>query len=275
MRSTTKRFCNHACAAQWKNRDKRVQALCPGCGVAFAAPQHKTAAQAQVYCSGPCYQKAHAATPRVCPTCQKSFVPAGYSNTQRYCCMACRPMTGPNNPNFGKRHPGLFQHSAAFRLWLSALRTSTGNPAWKGGIGKPGAWQHQTWVSHWAAAHLAQRCEVCGDGAAHVHHIAPGRLFAPRLLMQFRQNLVMLCNLHQRHQVDAAQPLLAQRTPRLIPFADRLPPAILAALEQGGLVSSPLPGCDYSPLGNIGELIHSGHWQSGTAAPPGASAPGG
>ena len=77
------------------------------------------------------------------------------------------------------------------------------------------------------------------------------------------------------HQVDAAQPLLAQRTPRLIPFADRLPPAILAALEQGGLVSSPLPGCDYSPLGNIGELIHSGHWQSGTAAPPGASAPGG
>ncbi len=274
MRSTTKRFCNHACAAQWKNQGNRVQALCPGCGAAFLTQKHKAAA-ANVYCSGACYQAAHAATPRVCPTCQKAFVPASYSKRQRYCCMACRPMAGADNPNFGKRHPGLFQHSAAFRLWLSAQRTQAGNPAWKGGSRTTGAWQHQTWVSHWAARNLPPTCAVCGAAAAHVHHIAPGRAFSPRLLMQFRQNLLMLCDTHQRQQVDTALPLLAQRTPRLIPFADRLPPAILEALEQGGLVSSPLPGCDYSPLGNIGELIHSGHWLTGTAAPQGASAPGG
>jgi len=262
LRTATKRFCNHACAAQWRSRDKRIETTCPGCQTVFSAPLWRTQVQANVYCSSACYDQAHATTPKVCLACQKSFV--SYNKAQKYCCMACVPMKGVDNPNFGKRHSGMFEQSAKFRLWLSAQRTGPNNPAWKGGSKTTGAWQHQSWVSQWAATNLPHHCELCPDSAAHAHHIAPGRLFAPRLLMQFRQNLVMLCDLHQRRTVEAATALLSQGKPRLIPFADRLPESILAVLEQGGLVSSPLAGCDYSPLGNIGELIHSGHWQTGT-----------
>lgn len=260
-RSTTKRFCNHACSAQWKARDKRVEATCPGCQTTFQAPLWKAQAQANVYCSSACYDRSHATTPLTCLTCAKSFVAKNYGATQKYCCIACVPKSGADNPNFGKRHPNMFQHSGQFRLWLSAQRMGKNNPAWKGGSKTAGAWQHQTWVSQWADANLPRQCELCSSSAAHVHHIVPGRLFAPRMLMQFRQNLVMLCDLHQRHTVEEATPLLSQGKPRLIPFADRLPPSILTALEQGGSVSSPLPGCDYSPLGNIGALIDSGHWK--------------
>lgn len=165
----------------------------------------------------------------------------------------------------GKRHPGLFQHSGQFRLWLSAQRKGAANPAWTGGSRTAGAWQHQTWVKRWAAENLPTGCEVCGAAADHVHHIVPGRLFSPRILMQFRQNLLMLCDVHQRRQVDVTSAWLGQGKPRLIPFADRLPPSILEALERGGSVSSPLPGCDWSPLGNVGELIRSGHWLIDTA----------
>lgn len=265
LRTATKRFCDHACAAQWKARDKRVEATCPGCGKTIVAPRWKAGRQANVYCSNACYQQAHATTPLVCQTCSKEFVSPSYRKAQKYCCMACVPMTGADNPNFGKRHPGMFQHSGQFRLWLSAQRTKQGNPAWKGGSRTAGAWQHQSWTSQWAKANLPQQCAVCGGAAHHVHHIAPGRLFSPRILMQFRQNLVMLCNLHQRQAVDAATLALGQGTPRAIPFADRLPASILTALEQGDSVSSPLPGCDYSPLGTVGELIHSGHWRTDTA----------
>lgn len=274
MRTATKRFCDHACAAQWKKRGKQADVLCPGCGVAFQTASWRTKDQAKVYCTPGCYQAAHAALPRVCPTCVQPFVSKSYRATQRYCCVACRPMKGADNPNFGKKHPGLFAHTAQFRLWLSTLRTGKANPAWAGGSPSAGAWQHQTWVSRWAAKNIAPQCAECGAAPGHVHHIVPGRFFAPRLLMQFRQNIVLLCDLHQRHAVQAATPLLRQGTPRLIPFADRLPQSILEALEQGGSVSSPLPGCDYAPLGNIGELIHAGHWQNGTGEAQRASAPG-
>lgn len=264
-RTTTKRFCDKACSAQWKNRDKRVEATCPGCGLVFQAQKARAANQANVYCSSACYQQAHATTPLVCQTCSKSFVGKGYSKAQKYCCIACVPKLGADNPNYGKRHPGMFQHSGQFRLWLSAQRTRQGNPGWKGGSPTAGAWQHQSWISQWAKSNLSQQCAMCNAKAGHVHHVAPGRMFSPRILMQFRQNLVMLCDLHQRQTVDAARLALAQGEPRLIPFADRLPEPILTALEQGGSVSSPLQGCDYSPLGTVGELIHSGHWRTDTA----------
>lgn len=258
MRTVTKRFCNHACSAQAKSN--RVPMTCPQCQAPVLAERYRLIKQTQVFCSKACYDKNHAATPRQCPTCEKSFFSKAYSKTQKYCCMKCVPMTGADNPNFGKRHPNMFQHSGQFRLWLSALRMGKNNPAWRGGSKTTGAWQHQTWIGQWAKANLAHQCAECSAPAGHVHHIVPGRLFSPRILMQFRQNLVMLCDLHQCRQVEVATPLLLQGTPRLIPFADRLPESILTALEQGGLVSSPLPGCDYSPLGNVGELIHSGHW---------------
>jgi hypothetical protein len=273
MRTATKRFCNHQCAAQAKST--RVPMTCPQCQAPVLAERFRLKKQTQVFCSQSCYQANHAATPGQCLTCAKSFVAKSYGKHQKYCCIACVPKTGAANPNFGKRHPGLFQHTGEFRLWLSALRTTAGNPAWRGGSKTTGAWQHQTWVSQWASANLPAHCAHCAAVATQVHHIAPGRLFAPRLLMQFRQNLVRLCDLHQRHAVEAATPLLQQGKPRLIPFADRLPESILRALEQGGLVSSPLPGCDYSPLGNLGELIHSGRWQTDKAATLAANAPGG
>lgn len=263
LRTSNKRFCNHQCAAQAKAKPVPVE--CPQCRQPFQAPPWKVQRQQQVFCSAACYAQAHAATPQPCATCAKPFVSASYRKGAKYCCMACVPRSGVDNPNYGLRHPGLFSHSAQFRRWLSAQRTGPNNPAWSGGSRTAGAWQHQTWVSQWAADHLPQQCALCSQPAQHVHHIVPGRFFAPRLLMQFRQNLVMLCNQHQRHAVQAARPLLAQGTPRLLPFSDRLPPSILEALEQGGSVSSPLAGCDYSPLGNIGEQIHAGHWQSGTA----------
>jgi hypothetical protein len=93
--------------------------------------------------------------------------------------------------------------------------------------------------------------------------------------MQFRENLVLLCQLHQRQTIAAATRFLKQGTPRLIPFADRLPQSILTVLEQGDSVSAPLPGCDYSPLGNVGESIRSGHWQTHTSAPQVATGQGG
>jgi 5-methylcytosine-specific restriction endonuclease McrA len=258
LRTANKRFCNHACAAQAKSN--RVPMTCPQCQAPVLAERHRLKTQTQVFCSKACYDTHHAATPVSCATCQGVFVPKGYSKAQRYCCIACVPKAGADNPNFGKRHPGMFAHSGQFRLWLSAQRMGENNPAWKGGSKTTGAWQHQTWIGKWAKANLEPLCAVCSAPAQHVHHIVPGRFFSPRMLMQFRQNLVMLCDLHQRNQVDAASPLLALHTPRLIPFADRLPEPILQALEQGGLVSSPLAGCDYLPLGKVGELIHSGHW---------------
>jgi hypothetical protein len=263
LRTANKRFCNHQCAALAKA--KPVDLVCPQCSQPFQKAAWKAQSGQQVFCSAQCYAQAHAAKPKPCATCGQPFVSPSYSKAAKYCCMACVPRSGADNPNFGLRHPGLHSHSAEFRLWLSALRTGKGNPAWTGGSRTAGAWQHQTWVSQWAAQHLPHTCELCKLPAQHVHHIVPGRFFAPRLLMQFRQNLVMLCNQHQRQTVQAARSLLAQGTPRLLPFADRLPPSIHAALERGDSVSSPLPGCDYAPLGNIGEQIHAGHWQSGKA----------
>jgi len=239
--------------------------LCPECNAVFLAEKYRADAQERVFCSAQCYQASHATQPQSCLTCQQPFVSKSYSKAQKYCCLACVPKLGENNPNYGKRHPGMFQHAAQFRLFLSAQRMGENNPAWKGGSPANGHWAHQAWVSQWAKANLQGHCELCAATAANVHHVVPGRLFAPRLLMQFRQNLVMLCDVHQRQAVEQGTPALRARTPRLAPFADRLPLSILEALEQGGLVSSPLDGCDYSPLGNVGELIHSGHWLTCTA----------
>lgn len=266
MRTVTKRFCNHLCSAQWKNRDKRVELVCPACQKTFVAQRYRIESGQRVFCSAACYQQDHAAPELTCKTCGKSFFSSSYRSEQKYCSNACVPRIGEANPNYGKRHPKMFEHSAQFRLWLSKVRRLEGNPAWRGGSKTTGAWQHQSWVSKWAADHLINQCAVCGAAATATHHIIPGKYFSPRLLMQFRQNVLILCDLHQRHIVEAATTLLRQNKPRNIPFADRLPESILVALEQDGSVSSPLQGCDYSPLGNIGELIHSGRWKTYTAA---------
>lgn len=266
VRTATKRFCNHYCAAQWRSAGHRVEVTCPTCRKSFAAQAHRVRGQTQVFCSKACYDTAHAAQSIVCATCKKTFLSKSYRKNQKYCSNACFPRAGKLNPNYGRRHPGMFEHSAAFRLWLSKARRRAGNPAWKGGSRTTGAWAHQTFSSKWAEQHLPQGCEVCGKPHQHLHHVVPGRMFSPRLLMQFRQNLVHLCDLHQRRTVEQARAAIASGQWRRLPFADRLPPAILRALKRGGSVSSPVRGCDYSPLGNIGESIQSGRWRSDKAA---------
>lgn len=249
MRTTRKRFCNHRCSAHWKARDKRAEVSCPTCGKTFQAQKHRAEAGRRVFCSLACYRADHAATPLTCRTCGKEFVAKNYSKEQIYCSRECSPMEGASNPNYGKRHPGIFHQPADFRLRMSQERTGEGNPRWAGGSNTTGKFQHQSWMRNWAVANLGDACESCQATSAELHHIAPRRLFEKPALAHFRENLVMLCTLHHRRADRDVRRALADKQPRAIPFSDRLPESILLALEQGDSVSSPLPGCDYSPLG--------------------------
>jgi hypothetical protein len=258
MRTPTKRFCDKACSAAWRAQQNRRRVTCLTCKVEFLAPRGQAEQQDRVFCSKRCYLQAHATTPLRCATCGSSFVAAGYRKTAKYCSPECRPpMAGENNPNYGKRHPGMFQHAAEFRLSLSKDRRRQGNPNWRGGSKATGRWRHQTSTAAWARAHLGTNCALCGAANAQLRHIVPGRCFLPRILMQFSQNLVMLCMRHHRRTTRLTNAALGSPRLRDLPFAERLPRSILTALRRDGSVSSPLPGCDYSPLGNVAELIHS------------------
>lgn len=248
MRSTTKRYCSKKCAAQ--ARSNLVSRQCAGCASPIQVHPHRLSEHN--YCSKSCYLKAHAIQPRTCAGCGATFLPP--NPRQKHCRQACVPKHGAANPNFGKRHPNMFRHTADVRSRLSRDRTGSGNPAWKGGSRLAGSWQHQTYVSAWAAEHIGPNCEVCGK-PGHSHHVVPGRYFQPRALMQFRQNVVVLCTLHHRQSVSAFGQAVRSGKPREIPFAERLPESILQALGQGDCLSEPMAGCDYSPLGNVGVQV--------------------
>lgn len=146
-------------------------------------------------------------------------------------------MTGADNPNYGNRKPGMFQHSEEFRLRLSEDRRGASNPNWRGGRQGAGEYGLQTYARRWALRHLGERCQLCGSQTSvEVHHIVARRFFRPASLANFPQNLMVLCRPHHR-QIDgngkgAAPP------PREIPFVDRVPESILQALERDGWVSS-------------------------------------
>lgn len=200
-----------------------LQKQCHWCSSTFL-----TASPAQKYCSMLCRT-------RECPTCRKPFVLAGQERT--FCSPKCRPRAGRANPNFGNRRPGMFQHSEEFRTRLSRERQGAGNPNWRGGGPGAGEFGQQDYARRWALQHIGRHCEMCGSEAAiEVHHIAARRLFREPSLANFRENLMVLCRRHHR-QVDGNR-WTQKRSPREIPFVDRLPASILLALEQDGLVSS-------------------------------------
>lgn len=221
----------------------------------LSVPPWKARQNQRHYCDKRCYATAHATTPKTCETCGVSFVAKNYSAAARYCSNACVPRVGEDNPNFGKRHRGMWQMPAERRIEMSEQRTGQGNPAWRGGSPTNGKFQHQAYVRAWALQHLPQACAVCGAPEVDLGHIVPIRHFRPRRLAHFAQNLLMLCRLHNnRAHWQKIEPI-GRRRPADLPFADRLPRSILAALRRGDSVSAPLPGCDYSPLGNLVEVV--------------------
>lgn len=247
---------------------------CTTCGADVRVPAWKAKGQQRFFCDTECYQKDHATTPKTCATCGTSFVSKNYDKRARYCCQACVPMTGESNPNYGRRHPGMWTMPAHLRLAMSDRRTGEGNPNWKGGSPTAGKFQHQTFARAWALNHLPHRCAVCGEPGSDLHHIAPVKCFRPRRLAHFAENLLLVCEKHSiRAMLQNTQALQARR-PRDLLCADRLPESILRALEQGGSVSSPQQGCDYSPLGNVAELV-APMPASDTAAARAASGPSG
>lgn len=249
------RFCSRQCAA--KSKSNRVLLQCPVCHEEFLA---RACEKSRRFCSNACYQVHHAATPRICPTCGRAFVPRSYNKQQVHCCQACVPMTGPDNPNYGKRRPNMFSHSAEVRRRLSVSRLGAGNPRWDGGRWGTGKYRMQTWVSRWAAERLGTRCAVCGAGDAVLHHIVARTHFQHVIMAHFRQNLVMLCVGHHAEADKAARVALKAGTVRGIPFSDRLPESILAQLAQDGSVSQLPRECDFEPIGNAAESMILPEW---------------
>lgn len=256
-----RRFCNHWCAAQWKNKDRRVQKQCEVCGKTFWAIKSQPTRR---FCSNACYLVYHAAERKTCPTCGREFV--SYDRRRIYCSRPCVPMKGEANPNYGKRHPKMFRHSAEVRLRLSESRLGHGNPRWKGGTKNNGRYRMQTWVNQWMKEHVGDRCEVCGEAPAHVHHIVARRLFPNPIMAHFRQNLVMLCTKHHAEADRLARQALQERRVHDLPFADRLPQSILAQLAQGGSVSRLTAACDFSPLGTAAQLAIRPEWYDDTSS---------
>lgn len=232
-----------------------IEVSCTSCGNSLHVAPWVHRARKRYFCDAECYLKEHATTPLICTTCGASFVPKNYSKDAKYCSRDCRPMHGKDNPNFGKRHTGLWQMPAERRLKMSEGRVGAGNPRWSGGSATNGKFQHQQYVRAWMLQNLPQACAECGRKDVDLHHIVPRRCFQPRRLGHFAQNLVLLCREHNIAAHWTAVEAMRARTPQAIPFADRLPPSILQVLEQGGSVSTPLPGCDYSPLGNLVEAV--------------------
>lgn len=233
----------------------KVETTCPGCDARFLVPAHQLRNGRRKFCSGSCYYKQHATTPILCQTCGRPFVSKGYNKRTKHCSAECWPRSGENNPNFGKRHPGLFQWSAAYRLRMSEERMGAGNPRWSGGSQTNQKFQHQSFVRTWAMTNLEPHCAVCGSSVVDIHHIVPRRYFQPVRLAHFAQNLMLLCVAHNRPLGTVIQRAMKARKLQEIPYIDRLPQSILSALERDGLVSTPMPECDYSPLGNVGESL--------------------
>lgn len=250
-RTTRKRFCDRSCAAQFRAKDHRTEVECPSCKRRFLASHWRLEAYGRQFCSQVCYQQDHATTPKICQTCEKSFV--SYSKRQKYCSKDCTPsMEGANNPNYGKRHPGMCVQPAHRRQRFSLERRGPGNPRWNGGTKGNGKYSSQTFVRRWTIKHLGNACVVCKAPSPELHHIVPRRLFQAPSLANFAQNLILLCTTHHR---GADRDVHMAKQIRDIPFADRLPESILATLEQDGLVSAPLTDCDYSPLGTLSESL--------------------
>jgi hypothetical protein len=76
----------------WENRKKGIEKKCPVCNTLFYVAKEGT----QIYCSRPCYDKIHAIKEKICPICQKPFIPPHGNQT---CSIACsyKLRSGENN----------------------------------------------------------------------------------------------------------------------------------------------------------------------------------
>lgn len=200
-----------------------IQKTCHKCNSVFL-----TRSPAQKYCSIECRT-------RECPACGKHFVLAGQE--KKFCSNGCSTK-GENNPNFGKRRPGMFQHSVEFRSRLSESRKRDKNPNWKGGASGVGKCGSQSYARIWALKNIGNKCEICGSSDnLEVHHVLARKYFASPNLANFPENLMVLCKSHHR-QTDGNGWVQKKRPLRETPFLDRLPESILLELELDGLVSS-------------------------------------
>lgn len=260
-RTTRRRFCNHWCAAQWKNREHRVTLICDVCGKSFVrAASHRSV---RTFCSQECYLQAHARRPLRCAACGQEFYTANYS-ALKYCSVKCRPpQAGPTNPNFGKRHPHLFRHTPEFVLRMSQARMGAGNPNYAGGA-TAYRYRFQTRLSKWGLAVLGPTCELCGADGATVHHIVARRLFSEIVMANFAQNLVMLCRSCHCSADHRARQALRDKAPDHIPFVDRLPRSIREQLVRDGSVSRLDRACDYAPIGDIASSVILPQWYGDT-----------
>ncbi len=247
-----RRFCSRSCGAAPKRT--KQPCTCVQCGIVFQTTPSQIA-NGRKFCSNACYQRDHAATPRTCPTCGKSFVHSSYSASQIHCSMACRPMYGKSNPNYGKRHEGMPPSSPERRLAMSEERQREGNPNWKGGSPNNGRYRMQTRAAQWARTYLGTTCDVCGAPNATLHHIVPRRLFGVQQHAHFAQNLVMLCVSHHQEIEKGVRRAVREAQWDGLPYGDRLPKSILSQLAQDGFVSSLPDDCDLSPLGSVAPAI--------------------
>jgi hypothetical protein len=165
-------------------------------------------------------------------------------------------LQGEGNPNYGNRHPGIWEMPAEMRAKLSRQRSGEGNPNWVAGdcIGDKFSYRHHVW--RWAESNLELYCRECGESQVDLHHIVPRRLFEPPAASNFVANLVPLCrSCHATadHRVRAVE----NSKPRQIPFASHLPEPILQQLKKDGLVSRLPQSVDLSPLGNVASEVVS------------------
>lgn len=226
-----------------KTRPLRKCRMCP---VEFRprTPNHS-------YCSVACRQ-----TP--CPVCGKLF--ERLEVRKQHCSNKCRGKAwkGSGNPNFGKRHPGIYQVPGEIRARYSEERMGAGNPAWKGGSVGNGRYRFQTYVSRWVLDGC-RNC-VCGAKATEAQHVVPRRWFRDVRMANFAENLIGLCRSCHRNADWHAYRRMRKGLDLRLRFSERLPASILHQLQTDGSVSRLPPGLDWSPLGNAAAAVLRVEW---------------
>lgn len=219
---------------------------CDGCESSF---QPKTPHQR--FCSVECRT-------RPCETCQKPI--DQLERRARFCSVTCMGAAnaGGGNPNFGRRHPGMWEMPGEIRARMSDTRVGPGNPAWTGGSKHNGHFRFQAFVSRWCLENYPT-CP-CGAPATEVQHVIPRRWFADVRMANFAENLLGMCLACHRPADGRALRMSRRGRAHDLLHAERLPESILVQLRTDGSVSRLPKGLDWSPLGNVAEEVLRPEW---------------
>lgn len=247
--TTRRRTCNRACGV-----GLRCGAPVP-CTHCNAPTKHRKARDGNTFCNNDCYQAWWSRKPLACGSCLEEFLPT--TKTQRYCSTKCMGVAnrGKGNPNYGKRHPGMWSPRAEHRHMLSEARMGPGNPNWSGGSKGNGHYRFQAAISRWCLSRMP-KC-TCGADTTDVQHIVPRKAFRDVRMSHFAENLIGLCM--QCHK-DADNPLLRGERGYDLRHTDRLPQPILDQWRTDGCVSLLPEGLDWSPLGTVARLALDPRW---------------